>query len=62
MKPHTQRGGALAASIERYPKGAQTVTGIGHEPWYFAEVGERWVSPIAGWMAQRGVTLKNIGA
>ena len=45
--------------IERYPKGAQAVTGIGHEPWHFRYVG--W--PHAGLMAQRGVTLEEyIGA
>ena len=54
-----RRAAARYGFIERYPKGAQTVTGIGHEPWHFRYVG--W--PHAGLMAQRGVTLEEyIGA
>ena len=53
------REAARYGFIERYPKGAQAVTGIGHEPWHFRYVG--W--PHAGLMAQRGVTLEEyIGA
>ncbi|MFQ9679543.1 MAG: alanine racemase [Ruthenibacterium lactatiformans] len=54
-----RRAAARYGFIERYPKGAQAVTGIGHEPWHFRYVG--W--PHAGLMAQRGVTLEEyIGA
>ncbi|MEI3013418.1 MAG: D-alanyl-D-alanine carboxypeptidase family protein [Ruthenibacterium lactatiformans] len=49
-----RRAAARYGFIERYPKGAQAVTGIGHEPWHFRYVG--W--PHAGLMAQRGVTLE----
>ena len=40
--------------VERYPKGKEAVTGIGHEPWHFRYVGV----PHAQVMAERGLCLE----
>lgn len=40
--------------IERYPKGKEEVTGIGHEPWHFRYVGV----PHAMIMEEKGFTLE----
>lgn len=40
--------------IERYPKGKEGVTGIGHEPWHFRYVGY----PHSGIMDEQGLTLE----
>jgi D-alanyl-D-alanine dipeptidase/carboxypeptidase len=40
--------------IERYPKGKETVTGIGHEPWHFRYVG--W--PHSAVIGELGLTLE----
>lgn len=40
--------------VERYPKGRESVTGIGHEPWHFRYVGE----PHASFMAEHAMTLE----
>lgn len=40
--------------VERYPKGREAVTGIGHEPWHFRYVGV----PHAYFMAEHGMTLE----
>lgn len=40
--------------VLRYPKGRETVTGIGHEPWHFRYVG--W--PHARMMTDRGLVLE----
>lgn len=44
--------------IERYPKGRETVTGIGHEPWHFRYVG----IPHARLMEREGLTLEEYTA
>lgn len=38
----------------RYPKGKESVTGIGFEPWHFRYVGTPWAGKIAG----RGLVLE----
>ncbi len=40
--------------IERYPRGKEAVTGIGHEPWHFRYVGV----PHAAIMEQEGLVLE----
>lgn len=40
--------------VERYPKGKEGVTGIGHEPWHFRYVGV----PHAAIMTNLGITLE----
>lgn len=40
--------------IERYPKGKESVTGIGHEPWHFRYVGV----PHAAIMKEQGMVLE----
>lgn len=40
--------------IERYPKGKEAVTGIGHEPWHFRYVG----TPHARRMTEAGLVLE----
>lgn len=40
--------------VERYPKGREAVTGIGHEPWHFRYVG----LPHAQVMDERGLVLE----
>lgn len=40
--------------IQRYPKGREEITGIGHEPWHFRYVG----IPHAGLITERGLTLE----
>lgn len=40
--------------IERYPKGKESVTGIGHEPWHFRYVG----IPHAAIMKENGLVLE----
>ncbi len=40
--------------IERYPKGKENVTGIGHEPWHFRYVG----APHAAVMKELGMVLE----
>lgn len=40
--------------IERYPKGKESITGIGHEPWHFRYVGV----PHAAIMKENGWTLE----
>ena len=40
--------------IERYPRGKEDITGIGHEPWHFRYVG----APHGGVMAETGLTLE----
>ena len=40
--------------VERYPKGKEDITGIGHEPWHFRYVGV----PHAAVMAQKELTLE----
>lgn len=49
-----RRAAARYGFIERYPKGAEKITCIGHEPWHFRYVG--W--PHACLAAQRGGTLE----
>ncbi len=44
--------------IERYPKGKESVTGIGQEPWHFRYVG----APHAAIMADPGFTLEEYHA
>ena len=44
--------------IERYPKGKEFITGIGHEPWHFRFVGV----PHAQIMAERQFTLEEYHA
>ena len=39
--------------VERYPKGKEEITGIGHEPWHFRYVGV----PHARFMEERNITL-----
>lgn len=49
------RGTALEYGfIERYPKGKEGVTGIGHEPWHFRYVG----CPHSEIMSEQGLTLE----
>ncbi|MCI8447095.1 MAG: M15 family metallopeptidase [Eubacterium sp.] len=40
--------------IERYPKGRESITGIGHEPWHFRFVG----TPHAAMIKEHGFTLE----
>lgn len=40
--------------VERYPKGKEEITGIGHEPWHFRYVG----MPHAALMKERDMTLE----
>lgn len=45
---------ALFGFVERYPKGKEETTGIGHEPWHFRYVG----MPHAAIMTELGLTLE----
>ena len=49
-----RRAAARYGFIERYPKGAQAVTGIGHEPWHFRYVG----NPHATIMQNKNLCLE----